>query len=216
VTTIATVQGRTNYGYGKAASFLGDSYGQYRASSAANPTAPGNLVATINAQFATDPAFKFAKPAQFDKPIWYGMFDPTNVEAGDYLVGRLGTFFVTDVERVSPPQCIWCNRVITVSRPQQQQATGLNGYGGDTLAGETAILAQWPCSLLITRRGSGGEVKLPGDTRDPWWICLLPEFEGATILSRDVLADDLGNRFVVSAAELTPLGWRLEAQQVMA
>ena len=216
MTTIATIQSRINYGYGKAASFLGDSYGQYRASSATNPIAPGNLVATINAQFATDPGFKFTKPAQFDKPIWYGMFDPTNVQAGDYLVGKLGTFFVTDVERVSPPQCVWCNRTLTVNRPQQQAATGLNGYGGDTLAGETAIMTGWPASVLMTRRGSPGETKLPSDTRDPWMLVLLPSFSGVNILSRDLLADDFGNRYVVSAAELTPLGWRLEAQQVMA
>jgi hypothetical protein len=213
---LAQVQKHVNRGLGKAATKLGENYSWYRAASAAYPIASGNLLGTIEAQFASDPGFMFKKPSQYSKASWYGMFDPTNVLSGDYFVGTLGTFFVTDVERIAPPQCIYCNRVITVNRPQQQTTTGLNGYGGDVLAGETAIMTQWPASILMTRRGTGGETKLPGDTRNPWNLVLLPHFSGVDILSRDLIADDLGNRYVVSVAELTLLGWRIEAQQVMA
>lgn len=215
---ITLVTRKIDRGFRKAATILGDPYSWYRASAALQPAlSAGNLQGTLDAQFATDPGFTFARPSQYGKPSWYALVDPTNVLAGDYFTGLLGTFFIADIERIAPAQAVFCNRVVTLWRPQQQTATGLNGYGGNTLAGQTKTLDQWPASLLQRGRQRTGETRLPGDTYDPMHYLLLPASPaGVTFESRDLVTDDLGERYVVVSTELTLLGWRMEVQQVLA
>ena len=211
----ASIQSKIARGYGIAATHLGDVYSWYRPKEWTSPLDGENLQGTLSAQFATDPQFQFRKPNSYGNAIWYGMLDSTNLQSGDYLVGPLGTFFVTDVERFASVQAVQCNRTVSVKRPPQPTMPGLNPYGGDTEAGETDVMTAWPCSILMTRRGTEGEAKLPGDTRDPWMIVLIPYLQCYPILSRDIIVDEAGSRYVVSAAELTNQGWRIEAQQVM-
>jgi hypothetical protein len=42
---------------------------------------------------------------------------------------------------------------------------------------------------------------------------LLPEAPGVILRAGDLIADELGRRYIVSSAELTDLGWRITAQQ---
>ena len=44
---------------------------------------------------------------------------------------------------------------------------------------------------------------------------LLPAFPGVVLLPADLMTDDLGRSAVVSAAELTALGWRLTVKQAI-
>ena len=63
--------------------------------------------------------------------------------------------------------------------------------------------------------GGGGSpaAELPSDTSVPYWTVLLPAFPGVVLLPADLMTDDLGRNAVVSAAELTGLGWRLTVKQ---
>jgi hypothetical protein len=77
-------------------------------------------------------------------------------------------------------------------------------------------MAGWPASILRGGRGEGGMAKLPDDLKASGWDILMPAWAGLELVTSDIVADDLGRRFGIEAAELTPLGWRLTALQLEA
>lgn len=210
----ATLQSRIYSGYAKAASRVGFSADQYRPTSASNPIAAGNKLRSLPASFnAEDMAY--GKPNKYGKATWYGLFDGSLTQVGDYLVNTQdGTFFIAAQQTALPILLVNCNRTINVLRPQQQTGVGAVGYGGNTDATETALMTAWPASVLQGTKGEKGDVSLPGDVRNPWWAILLPHYAGVTLRSADIVTDDLARRYVISSAELTDLGWRLTAMQV--
>lgn len=203
------IQSKINFGYGKAASFLGAPYKQYRPIDPLDPL--GNLLSTIMADFDIAPTFAHKAPSQYGKPLYYGLYDGTNVSIGDYLVEATGnnTFFVANMEPNKPPLCVSCNRVLTISR-KQLQAVGPNYYGGES-GNSVPLMSGWPGSELQGVRGEKGPANLPGDTRLPWANFLMPAFSGLTIEMADQITDDLGRTYTISSAELTELGWRFTA-----
>jgi len=213
----AYVQSKVNYGLGKTAAALGDAYQQYRPAAPLAPIGSGSLIGAINAQFAADPALAFAHPSQYGKPAWYGVFDPTNVRAGDYLVGILGTFFAADIERFTSLMCIWCNRTISVIRAVAPQTPGAStAYGGETSANEQTILSGWPASVLQLSSGSkmvNVGMRIPTDSGAGGYSILLPSLAGTPVRWNDIIVDDEGTRYSVAGNELSPLGWRLTATQ---
>lgn len=209
----ATLQSRIYTGYAKAAARVGYSADQYRPASASNPIAAGNKLRSLPASFNAE-NMGFSRPNKHGKATWYGLFDGTLTQVGDYLVNEQdGTFFIAAQQTALPILLVNCNRTINVLRPQQQTGLGAVGYGGDTDANETALMTAWPASVLQGTKGEKGEVSLPGDTRSPWWAILLPAVAGVTLRTSDIVTDDLSRRYVISSAELTDLGWRITAQQ---
>ena len=75
------------------------------------------------------------------------------------------------------------------------------------------LAQQFPASILAGARGAPASADLPDDLHDPGWAILMPAPPGVTIQTSDILKDDLGRRFDIASAELTPLGWRLAAIQ---
>ena len=210
----ATLQSRIYSGYAKAASRIGFSADQYRPASASNPLDAGNKLRSMPASFNAED-MGYGKPNKHGKATWYGLFDGSLTQPGDYLVSAQdGTFFIAAQQTALPVLLVACNRTINVLRPQQQTGLGAVGYGGDTDAGETALMTAWPASVLQGTKGEKGGIALPGDVRDPWWTILLPHFDGVTLRSGDIITDDLVRRYAISSAELTDLGWRLTAAQV--
>ena len=212
------IQQKIAAGNAKAAARLGDSYQQYRASSAASPIVAGNLIQSLMAQFAADKAGKFASPSQYGKAGWVGIFDMSQVMPGDYLVGLLGTFFVCDVERFTSPMCVLTNRTVTVTRMENAFAPGANSsYGGDVAGAGTAIITSWPASVLIeSTKTTPGVVQTPNASKLGAVQILLPasvnNAAGSGFLANDIVTDDLGNRYAVYSAEQSNLGWRLNAE----
>lgn len=208
----AAIQAKVNLGYGRAASFLGALCKQYRPIDPMDPL--GNQLGTILADFDIDPLFSHKAPSGYGKPIYYGLFDATNVQAGDYLIGPDGsTYAVAGMEPNKPPLCVACNQVVDFLRPSPQPA-GSRFYGGDIRGrGEDTILSGWPVSALQGVRGEKGVTNLPGDTRMPWINVLLPSLSvGDVVLQQgDRMSDNLGRFWSVSGVELTNLGWRLTA-----
>lgn len=203
------IQAKINYGYGKAANYLGSSTVQYRPLSALNPLAA--QVQTFLADFDIDPLFSHKAPAPYAKPLFYGLFDATYVQVGDYLVSSAGTFFVAAMEPSKPPLCVRCNVTISVLQANDNPP-GPNYYSGDRRQISATLMAGWPASVLQGIRGEKGPVSLPGDVRMPWFNILVPSFPGVDLTSADQITDETGRALTIGSVELTPLGYRLTAQ----
>ena len=202
------------------AQVLGLPFAQYRPTSATVAVvSPVNLLATINAWITADPKLMGGKPFAYGKPVGFAGVDPALTQVGDYLVGSITvggpveTFFIASQDIPQPIQVVRCNRVVTVSRPGGQNP-GPGYYGGDLTATETPLGVGWPAAITDKGRRQSGEVKLPGDMDLPWVEILLPASFPVQIESMDVLLDDQAQpvRYLVSAVEQTPLGWRLMAR----
>jgi hypothetical protein len=231
----ATIQARIWKAYARAAGIIGESYkfypsgliGKLRADDGSLlladdgsvlegdlPTPPvasplsltsyASLFVSFNAE-----DMNYKKPNKYGKATWYALFDGTNTQVGDYLVGPAGTYFIAAMQLLLPILAVECNRTVTVFRPQVQ--TGADGeYAGTTTQNQTPLMTGWPCSILQGTKGEKNESSLPGDTRSPWWSILLP-FGGVQILPNDIIVDDQGIRYVVSSPELSDLGYRVTA-----
>lgn len=212
----ATLQARLYAGYAKAALRIGFNADQYRPSTALNPIAIGNKLRSIPASFNAED-MTYNKPNKYGKATWFGLFDGRLTLPGDYLKNTQdGTFFIAAQQTNLPVLLVSCNAVADFVRPQQQSGVGALGYGGNTDATETALMTQWPCSILLGGKGEKSETNLPGDVKNPQWSVLVPAFGTVALRSGDVIKDDLARRFVIGSAERTELGWRISALQVQA
>ena len=203
------LQSKIYYGYAQSAKRIGLPFNQYRPTGADVAIDAGTLVGTVLASFnALD--MKYGKANGYGKPTWYCLVDGRLVAVGDYLIGAPGTFFVAAMQPLLPILAVECNRTVTVYRPQQLSGVGAQPYGGNTAANQTPIVTGYPASIQINSKADKGVVSLPGDTRSAWWNMLLPAIPGGVIIEDgDVVTDDISNRYTVSAAELTDLGWRI-------
>ena len=75
------------------------------------------------------------------------------------------------------------------------------------------LLTGWPASVIGSSGSGQPSADLPSDSSIPYWTVLLPAVPGIVLLPADLMSDDLGRSAVVSAAELTALGWRLTVKQ---
>lgn|SRR5574340_498371 len=209
----ATLQRKLYAGYAKAAQRIGLPTDLYRPGTATNPLASINKLRTLPASFNAED-MHYSKPNKYGHPTWWALLDGTLTRVGDYLKNDTdGTYFIAAQQTNLPILVVQCNRTLTVLRPQQQAGVGALGYGGDTDAGESALMTSWPASVLQGTKGEKEGAVLPGDVRSPWWAVLLPAFAGVTLRSGDIIKDDLARRYIVSSAELTDLGWRMTAMQ---
>jgi hypothetical protein len=102
---------------------------------------------------------------------------------------------------------------LSLVRPQTSVQAGLGAPAGDSLSEEVTLFSNWPASVLITGKAGQGDVDLPGDPGMGNWQILLPFLLGIEIRSSDILVDQTGLRRLVVGAELSPMGWRIDAAQ---
>ena len=81
--------------------------------------------------------------------------------------------------------------------------TATNDATADELAGQRARRG-WP---------RASQCRSASDSSIPYWTVLLPAIPGVILLPADLMTDDLGRNAVVTAAELTDLGWRITVKQ---
>jgi len=205
----ATLQQKIYAGYARAATKIGLAYRLFRATSALNPMA-GAPLATLTAAFSAAD-YRFAKPVGYGQATWWGLFDGGQTLVGDILVGAK-IFFVAAQQALAPILVVEAPRLVDLRRPFRETGVGYQpAYGGTTPVQESVIAQQWPASILAGSRGGPAPADLPDDLHDPGWEILMPAPPGVTIRTSDILQDDLGRRFDIASAELTPLGWRLTA-----
>jgi hypothetical protein len=200
------LQDRISRGMGVAARRLGTPYTVYRPVAANAPLSSRNGIITLYAAFnAGDDGFR--RPQGYGQAVWWGIYDAAYTQAGDYLSGAAGIFFVASQLPLLPVECIKTNRVLMVARSSPVVA---GGYSGLVATGSETVLAGWPASVLsLNTRISGS---LP-ETRFGNWSVLLPALPVAPQIA-DIVTDDTGRIFVVGAAEQSDLGWRLVVREV--
>ena len=197
--------GRAN---GIAARVLGLPHDLFRPSSARNPLDLSNRILRLQAAFPPDP--KFGKPQGYGANLVIGVFDNSATQAGDYLSGPSGTYFIASQRPLLPVLCVQANRTVSFARAAAPFSAGSNAYGGVTLEAATLLAANWPASLLSNSGGQQGV--LPSDVTIPSWAILLPAMP-VSLRSADLVVDDLGRTFVIASAEQSTLGWRITANQ---
>ncbi|MEA2756612.1 MAG: hypothetical protein QOJ54_2901 [Aliidongia sp.] len=210
----ATLQRRIYAGYARAAVQIGLPYQLFRATGAQGPMA-GPPLATLPAAFS--PAdYAFGQPQNYGKATWEALFDGTQAQVGDVLVGPK-TYFVVGLQALLPILAVEAPHIVDVRRPFRETGVGFQAaYGGTTPAQESVIMSQWPASILQGTRGENTMANLPDDLKAPWWGLLMPACPGVEIVTSDVIEDELGRRFAVASAEITPMGWRMTALQEQA
>jgi hypothetical protein len=217
----ATLQTRINAGYGKAALRIGYQFAIYRPTAPSAVLVPANVVGDqVYAAFtAKSSNFSFVKSGGYKDALWDGLFDPTTTLVGDYLYNVAhGTFFIIALQEQLPVLCVKCNNTLSLVRPLGSPVIGVGGYSGATPANETPLVTSWPGNLLFDARGRSTGAGLPMDEQNPFFIALLPDLPGVDIRPSDILTDgDMpARRYIVSASELSPFGWRLIVQHAAA
>ena len=205
------IQSRISYGYAKAGAVLGFPFQHYRCASIGPVLQTTNVVETLNASFAVKGDYTKAGTVKNDE--WYGYYNAATALPGDYLSNGTDTYFIAAQQLMLPPLTVKCNRVVTVFRPAQVSTVGVSGYGGNTASTETALMSEWPASVLQGTKGERGDVSVPDDVKSPWYALRMPMLAGVTINSGDIITDDLDRRYTVSSTELTEYGWRLTMRQ---
>ncbi len=214
-------------GRGKAAALIGVMTRVYRPADALNPLA--NLVALVPVAYNALDA-KYAVANSYGKVVWYADFDASEADIGDYLVGADGEadyYFIAAKQSLLPVIVVACNRFIRIVRPAPlvAGAAGAMGYGGISAAGMTDILGTaaatnggqssgWPCAMIFG--GGTAHLKDPlpaGGTLAVGWMIYLPPSVPVALLPGDRVIDDTGRVLVIQGAELTSLGYRLQANE---
>lgn len=222
------IQQKIYYGYYKAAFKLGASFNLYRSATPINPISSGNLIGQTVA--STNVSWEYMKANKYGNAVWQIMIDarnsssPLNAKVGDYLVpiaspeGPItddSIYFMASLQYLLPMQAVKCNRTLTVIRPTQSTSAGYIGYAGYTKTGSTLIMENMPASVLELNKDGAAPTKLPTDVNQPQWIILLPNLGNVTLRVDDIITDDLNQDYVVNVNELTELGWRIIATQVL-
>lgn len=212
----ATLQAKIYAGRGKAAAKIGLTCNAFRPFLGQDPmrNQVGSLPVALNSGDRT-----YQNPNEPGDPIWYGDFDGTKVQVGDYLqrVSDGGIWYVAALQPLLPILLIECNRRVRVSRLQQPVAAGVVGYGGVTEGTEVDVIGApsqlWPASILF-----GGKIEkqatTPMTAKMSGFRILLPTSVTVPVQAGDFITDDLGNRYIVDGAEGSDSLWRINAQQL--
>jgi len=206
------LQDRLYRGLNAAARAVGAPTDAYRPSGCAEPLARENRFLRLRAAFTARDG-KFAHPNAYGDALWYGIFDAAYTRPGDYLVQDDIVWFIAAQQRMVPVLCVQTNRLVSFARPAAPTNTGVNAYGGVIAETNEPLLTNWPASVLGVAGRGHPSADLPSDSSIPYWTVLLPAIAGITLLPSDLVQDDLGRNAVVTAAELTGLGWRVTVKQ---
>lgn len=201
-------------GYAQTAAVLGSPYEQWRSNGWDDMMGPSILVATIKAWLTTDAKLMGTAQPQPGKPNWYGAFDRVGVNSGDYLIGRYGTFFVSSLAYPAPPSLVWCNHKVSIARANDVIQAGSTGtYSGSAVNDAKPFMVNWAAGIYNGgSRMSPTAMSLPSDAKLPSMLILLP-VTAPPIRFNDIITDETGTRYTASATELSPLGWRITAEQ---
>jgi hypothetical protein len=206
-------------GYEKSAIHLGTEHTIYRSTDGIDPLKDDNLFGTR--LISVDQNYKYTTTKKYGDSVWqFLMTDGLTLRNYDYFVSPSGTiYFIADIapdNRLNPPLCVECNKIITITRPTQPTGIGAVDYGAYLPSTATELLVSCPASVLEGTKGEANAVKFPLDTRSPYYEILLPYLGGVNLRIGDFIADQNDYRLVISSVELTGLGWRLQAGSVAA
>ncbi len=206
----ALVEQKIQKGYAKVGKYIGAVYTVYRAQGPNDPIAPANVVTQTNAAIDVSAKMTWPRPAVFgqSEPDAYGAFDLTGINPGDYFVGPQGTFFLHDIEAFVAYHMTWCNTTVSLLRSEAPDFAD-SPYMADAVSQDTPLAQNWPANIILTGRHERTSLDLPGDAKTGYFMARLPVSFPVQVRQNDRIQEPDGGVFLVAAAELTPLGWRL-------
>ena len=205
------LQDRLYWGLNRMANIVGRVTDAYRANGVSDPLDRSNRFLQLHAAFSRADG-NFAQPVGYEVAVWRGYFDASYTRVGDYLAHKHEVWFIAAQHSLLPVLCIRTNRVISITR-QIIPTTGTSTSPATTTV-SINVISQWPASVLGTGTEGRPITQLPGDTRIPTAIALLPATHGQILQPADVVTDELGSTSIVVAAELSDLGWRLNIRAI--
>lgn len=209
----ARLRSKVNAGLGKAAKRLGFPYEVYRCRATAFVTDDATRIASaVPAMFTRQlpRGFVFTSPPDAYELYWHGLFDPTGMQVGDYMVGEQGGFYVMGLTPTMQPLCMLTTNVITAyaaAPASTGAACGVGAYSAITQDNRAVALSGWPCVLSLTSGGRGGR-GLPLSGGEDQFDCFLPDVEMLHLTKGMIVSDNVGVRYVVEATDTSPFGWR--------
>ena len=199
-------------GYKQSAVHTGTPYDVYRSAAPGDPLNASNKLTTVNAAFGVNP--QFTAPPTASTIYWYIVTDDGIVNVGDYLIQGANRWVVVSELALLPMQALFVPNTISIERP-----TGPSGFGATSYSNTDAtspVAANVPAYITVKKEVGSPPAKLPGDaSRRTYWriVCYLPE---NTIQDRDVLVDELGNRYQVTANNRGLLGYDILCERLEA
>jgi hypothetical protein len=204
------LQDRLYWGLNRVANKIGRVTDAYRANGTSSPLNRSNRFLQLRAAFSRVDG-SFIQPVGYGAAQWRGYFDASYTRVGDYLVHKHDIWFIAAQQALLPLLCIKTNRILSITR-QVIPNTGTSASAGP-ITSSINVISHWPASVLGTGTEGRSVAQLPGGTRIPTAIVLLPSTHGQTLQPADVVTDELGTSVVV-AAELSDLGWHLNVHAV--
>jgi hypothetical protein len=205
------LQDRLYWGLNRTANVLGRVTDAYRPRGASDPLERTNRYLRLRAAFSRVDG-SFAQPVGYGVAIWRGHFDASYTRPGDYLVQERDIWFIGSQQALLPVLCVKTNRTISITR-QTTPAVG-SSYDLQSTNSTVHIISKWPASLLGIGAEGKSPTRLPGDTTVSSIVALLPSIHGQIVQPTDIIVDEHGTASIVVAAELSDLGWRLNARHV--
>lgn len=104
-------------------------------------------------------------------------------------------------------------RIVSITRPNPTTVVGAAPYSGEVRTDESPIAKGLSASIQQRRKNAASHGELPSDAPRTDWAIFIPK-RAATlglITERDIVTDDLGKRYQVSAAYWDSLGYQLLA-----
>ena len=205
---------RLAYGAGCAARRTGFLHDAYRPDGPEAPVDLARRFLRLPVAFVL-PGGGVGAPGGFAIPFRQAWADWSYLRTGDYLAGPEGTVFVASIEPPKPMLVVMTNTMATLARPAAPVAAGLNPYGAVLTRTETLLIKDFPASLLVGGIGDRTRVGLPDDTKLPGFTAMLPAVDCVQPRVADILSNERGERFVLTAVELVGGVWRLSMVQAV-
>jgi hypothetical protein len=103
-------------------------------------------------------------------------------------------------------------RCISISRPNLDTGIGAQPYGGVLQSNETRIACGIAAHIEAERQGTSPVARLPADAAGESIWRIMFRASRSLVQSRDIITDELGNRYQVISASWQPLGYTCRVQ----
>jgi len=108
-------------------------------------------------------------------------------------------------------------RTVAITRPNSDLAPGYaSTYSGVEPSQETAVANGLPASIQLKKERGKPDPSLPADAMKTYWTVLIPLYAAplGLIQDNDIVTDDLGVRYQVTAPYWNSLGYALLVERL--
>lgn len=106
-------------------------------------------------------------------------------------------------------------RTVAISRPVSVANVGAQAYGGLVASNETSIATGLSASIQLKKQQASKDYPdLPGDSGHTQWRIFVQGAALGLISVRDIVTDDLGQRYQVMAPYWNSLGYNLFCERL--